>query len=121
MEPFPPVEFKDAFLGPQVEINEVGTPLRRANTVTPGAIKKTLELKAIRERTATGVRAEGSHELLGKLQRSQTQTLRPQVARPPGRKAGHFTVRSVGQNGKIFLRYGLTQFHMQPIWLCHIG
>jgi hypothetical protein len=103
MEPFSPIEpFKDAFLGPQVEINELPSNLRRANTVAPGTIKRNLELKAARERTATGVPVKGSHELLGKLQRSQTH--RPLVARPPGRKAGHFTVRSVGQNGKIFLR-----------------
>jgi len=111
MEPFPPIELKDAFLGPQVEINELPTQnpstLRRANTVAPGTIKRNLELKAARERTATGVRAKDSHELLGKLQRSQTH--RPLVPRPPGRKAGHFTVRSVGQNGKIFLRYTHTQ------------
>ncbi|CAG8013418.1 unnamed protein product [Penicillium olsonii] len=93
MEPFPPIDPPfNAFLGPQVEIN-----LRRANTVSPGNIKRNLELKAARDRT--GVRAKDPE---GKLQRSQTH--RPLVARPPGRKVGHFTVRSVGQNGKIFLR-----------------
>lgn len=125
MEPFPPPtdppEFKDAFLGPQVQINELsasnrmssGGPqipisnLRRANTVAQGSnVKRNLELKAARERTATGITAKDSHELLrqNKLQRSQTHR-GPLEARSPGRKAGHFTVRSVGQNGKIFLRY----------------
>ncbi|KAK4864440.1 hypothetical protein LT330_009703 [Penicillium expansum] len=124
MEPFPPPtdppEFKDAFLGPQVQINELsasnrmssGGPqipisnLRRANTVAQGSnVKRNLELKAARERTATGIIAKDSHELLrqNKLQRSQTHR-GPLEARSPGRKAGHFTVRSVGQNGKIFLR-----------------
>lgn len=97
MEPFPSIDPPfNAFLGPQVEINEGN--LRRANTVSPGNIKRNLELKAAREKTA-GVRAKDPE---GKLQRSQTH--RPLVARPP-RKVGHFTVRSVGQNGKIFLRY----------------
>ncbi|CAG8145497.1 unnamed protein product [Penicillium salamii] len=96
MEPFPSIDPPfNAFLGPQVEINEGN--LRRANTVSPGNIKRNLELKAAREKTA-GVRAKDPE---GKLQRSQTH--RPLVARPP-RKVGHFTVRSVGQNGKIFLR-----------------
>ncbi|CAP94380.1 Guanine nucleotide exchange factor lte1 [Penicillium rubens] len=122
MEPFPPPthpEFKDAFLGPQVQINELSASnrmpsgpqnpisnLRRANTVAQGGnVKRNLELKAARERTATGINAKDSHELLrqNKLQRSQTHR-GPLEARPPGRKAGHFTVRSVGQNGKIFLR-----------------
>jgi hypothetical protein len=114
MEPFPPdpSEFK-AFLGPQVQINELpnrsGGPsisnLRRANTVAQvGNVKRNLELKAARERT--GINAKDSHELLrqNNLQRSQTHR-GPLEARSPGRKAGHFTVRSVGQNGKIFLRY----------------
>lgn len=124
MEPFPQPndqsQFKDAFLGPQVQINELPFPnripsegphnpvsnLRRANTVAQGSsIKRNLELKAARERTA-GTNAKDSHEVLRQdsLQRSQTHR-GPLEARPPGRKAGHFTVRSVGQNGKIFLRY----------------
>ncbi|KGO71845.1 Guanine-nucleotide dissociation stimulator CDC25 [Penicillium italicum] len=115
MEPSPPPidpsEFKDAFLGPQVQINELsasnrmssGGPqnpisnLRRANTVAQGSnVKRNLELKAARE---------DSHELLRqkKLQRSKTHR-GPLEACSPGRKAGHFTVKSVGQNGKIFLR-----------------
>ncbi|KAJ5163515.1 uncharacterized protein N7500_005345 [Penicillium coprophilum] len=115
MEPFPH-EFKDAFLGPQVQINELSASnrmssgptisnLRRANTVAQsGNIKRNLELKATRER-ATGINTKDSHELLrqNNLQRSQTHR-GPLEARSPGRKAGHFTVRSVGQNGKIFLR-----------------
>ncbi|EKV07317.1 Guanine nucleotide exchange factor, putative [Penicillium digitatum Pd1] len=117
MEPFPPIdppEFKDAFLGPQVQINELpasnsmssGVPqdpisnLRHANTVAQGSnVKRNLELKAAREKTATEINAKDSHELL----RSQTH-LGPLEARSPGRKVGHFTVRSVGQNGQIFLR-----------------
>ncbi|KAJ5918766.1 Guanine-nucleotide dissociation stimulator CDC25 [Penicillium verhagenii] len=92
------------------------TSLRRANTVAQGnLIKKSLERKATRDRTATtgtapgvgasGLRAKDSSELLRKapLQRSQTHR-GPLEARPAGRKAGHFTVGSVGQNGKIFLR-----------------
>ncbi|KAJ5550967.1 Guanine-nucleotide dissociation stimulator CDC25 [Penicillium sp. DV-2018c] len=120
MEPFPPPvespQFKDALLGPQVQINELpassrilnglNTSLRRANTVAQGGnIKRNLELKAARDRTETGIYAKNSHEPLRQsdLQRSQTHR-GPLEARPPGRKAGHFTVRSVGQNGKIFLR-----------------
>ena len=116
MEPFPPVDplFKEAYLGPQVQINELplsrpgpqnASNLRRANTVAQGGniIKRNLELKAAREKTA-GLRAKDSHEILRhQLQRSQTHR-GPLEARPPGRKAGHFTVGSVGQNGKIFLR-----------------
>ncbi|KAJ5793135.1 uncharacterized protein N7503_009113 [Penicillium pulvis] len=134
MEPFPstvdrPAHSKDQS-GPSVRINELPTldrtrsaatprtitPLRRANTVSQGSlIKKNLERKATRDRTATtgtalgvgvsGLRAKDSNELLRKspLQRSQTHR-GPLEARPAGRKAGHFTVGSVGQNGKIFLR-----------------
>lgn len=112
---------------PQVQINELpalistrsgGDPLppkatsnlRRANTVAQAGniIKRNLELKATRKRTAaTGLRAKDSNELLRKspIQRSQTHR-GPLEARPAGRKVGHFTVGSVGQNGKIFLRYG---------------
>ncbi|KAJ5103362.1 hypothetical protein N7532_003891 [Penicillium argentinense] len=127
MEPFPanvdhPLHSKNKAGEPQVQIDELptlnrtrigGTPdatstLRRANTVAQGGniIKRNLELKALRDRTATtGVRAKDSHELLRKtpLQRSQTHR-GPLEARPAPRKAGHFTVGSVGQNGKIFLR-----------------
>lgn len=88
--------------------------LRRANTVgqSGNLLKKNLELKAARERTAPttgalGLRAKNSQDLLrnaSPLARSQTHR-GPFEARPPGRKAGHFTVGSVGQNGKIFLRY----------------
>lgn len=88
------------------------TSLRRANTVAQSGnlIKRNLELKATRERTGmtTGLRAKDSQEMLrnAPLQRSKTQIHRPPLeARPAGRKAGHFTVGSVGQNGKIFLRY----------------
>ncbi|KAJ5594767.1 uncharacterized protein N7459_000975 [Penicillium hispanicum] len=117
----PPACSKD-LSEPQVQINEFptlnqtrsGEPpnatsnLRRANTVAQGGniIKRNLELKAAKERTAaSGLRAMDSHELLRKapLQRSQTHR-GPLEARPAGRKAGHFTVGSVGQNGKIFLR-----------------
>lgn len=85
--------------------------LRRANTIAQGGsiLKRHLGLKATRDRTATTlVCAKDSHELLRQntLQRSQTHR-GPLEARPPGRKAGHFTVGSVGQNGKIFLRYDL--------------
>jgi len=105
---------------PRVQINELSalgqtrsgghapSNLRRANTVAQGGnIKQHLESKATRDRTATtGLRAKDSHELLRKspLQRSQTHR-GPLEARPAPRKAGHFTVGSVGQNGKIFLRY----------------
>lgn len=105
---------------PRIRVNELPTidtslnvtsNLRRANTVAQGGnlIKRNLESKATRDRTnTTGLRAKDSHELLrnGPLQRSQTQAHRgPLEARPAPRKAGHFTVGSVGQNGKIFLRY----------------
>ena len=105
---------------PRVRINELpdltpsrssGSPpktshLRRANTVAQAGniIKRNLELKASREKSATaGPRAKDSNELLkAPLQRSQTHR---GETRPAERKAGHFTVGSVGQNGKIFLRY----------------
>lgn len=124
MEPVPaPVEpsvrSKDGS-EPRVQVNELPldrtrsgghapSNLRRANTVAQGGniIKRNLELKATRDRTATtGLRAKESHELLQEtpLQRSQTHR-GPLEARPAPRKAGHFTVGSVGQNGKIFLRY----------------
>lgn len=122
MEPFPSaveslMQYKDA-VEPRVRVNELpaagGTPkatsnLRRANTVAQGAnpIKRNLGLKATRDRTnTTGLRAKNSHELLrnSPLQRSQTHR-GPLEARPAPRRAGHFTVGSVGQNGKIFLRY----------------
>ncbi|KAJ5240184.1 hypothetical protein N7468_004803 [Penicillium chermesinum] len=112
---------------PHVRINELpalnrargGPPqatsnLRRANTVSQSGnlLKKNLERKATRERTAPatgplGLRVKNSQDLLRKaapLGRSQTHR-GPLQARPPGRKVGHFTVGSVGQNGKIFLRY----------------
>ena len=116
----PSIKSKDGS-EPQVHVNELPldrirgghalSNLRRANTVAQGGniIKRNLELKATRDRTATattGLRAKDSHELLRKapLQRSQTHR-GPLEARPAPRKAGHFTVGSVGQNGKIFLRY----------------
>ncbi|KAJ5174454.1 uncharacterized protein N7482_000331 [Penicillium canariense] len=130
MEPIPsatdsPAHSRDKPAEPRVRVDELpalirtrsgGSPnatslLRRANTVAQSGniIRRNLELKATRERTATttGLRIKGSHELLQKspLQRSQTQMHRgPLETRPAGRKAGHFTVGSVGQNGKIFLR-----------------
>ncbi|KAJ5644651.1 hypothetical protein N7507_010662 [Penicillium longicatenatum] len=134
MEPFPSTLDRTAHSkdrsGPSVRINEVPTldrtrsaatpkattSLRRANTVAQGSlIKKNLERKATREKTATtgtapgvgasGLRAKDSNELLRKLPLQRSQTHRgPLEARPAGRKAGHFTVGSVGQNGKIFLR-----------------
>jgi hypothetical protein len=90
--------------------------LRRANTVAQGGnlIRRNLELKATRNRNATtGTRPRGSKERLRKdaLQRSQTHR-DPRPGPPPGRKAGHFTVGSVGQNGKIFLRYDYQIFDL---------
>lgn len=132
MEPLPsaidsPTHSRDKSAGSQIRIDElpaVNRPrhgglsnnatssLRRANTVAQSGnlIKRNLELKATRERTGmtTGIRAKDSHEMLrnAPLQRSKTQIHRsPLEARPATRKAGHFTVGSVGQNGKIFLRY----------------
>ncbi|KAF7715644.1 Uncharacterized protein PECH_001281 [Penicillium ucsense] len=91
--------------------NKATSPLRRANTVaqTGHALKRHLELKATREKTAiaSGIRAKDSHEVLrnAAIQRSKTQAHRtPLEGRAAGRKVGHFTVGSVGQNGKIFLR-----------------
>ncbi|KAI2793040.1 hypothetical protein POX_b03087 [Penicillium oxalicum] len=87
------------------------SPLRRANTVaqTGHVLKRNLELKATRDKTAlaSALRAKDSHEVLrnASIQRSQTQAHRsPREGRAAGRRAGHFTVGSVGQNGKIFLR-----------------
>ncbi|OQE19820.1 hypothetical protein PENSTE_c014G04542 [Penicillium steckii] len=128
MEPFPASidslpHAKKKIREPRVQVDELPvldrmrsreTPntistLRRANTVAQGAniIKRNLELKATRDRTATttGIRAKDSHELLRKIPLQRSQTHRgPLEARPAPRKAGHFTVGSVGQNGKIFLR-----------------
>ncbi|KAJ5155740.1 hypothetical protein N7492_008543 [Penicillium capsulatum] len=129
MEPVPsslesPVQSKDPS-APQVRIDELPalfptrsgdagpcpnttSKLRRANTVAQAGnmIKRNLELKATRERTATtGLPTKDSNELLRKSSLKRSQTHRgPLEARPAGRKAGHFTVGSVGQNGKIFLR-----------------
>lgn len=132
MEPFPatfdrPMHSKQPS-EPHVRIDELpalnrtrgGPPraaanLRRANTVAQSGslLKKNLELKATRDRTATAtgaldIRAKNSQDQLrhaSPLARSQTHRGPLEAARPPGRKAGHFTVGSVGQNGKIFLRY----------------
>ena len=132
MEPLPsaidsPVHSRDKSAESRIRIDELPavnrtragglsknttSTLRRANTVAQSGnlIKRNLELKATRERsgTTTGIRAKDSHEMLrnAPLQRSKTQIHRtPLESRPAGRKAGHFTVGSVGQNGKIFLRY----------------
>jgi hypothetical protein len=132
MEPLPsaidsPTHSRDKSAGSQIRIeelpavnrprhgglsNDATSSLRRANTVAQSGnlIKRNLELKATRERTGmtTRIRAKDSHEVLrnAPLQRSKTQIHRsPLEARPATRKAGHFTVGSVGQNGKIFLRY----------------
>jgi hypothetical protein len=132
MEPFPSavdptpssVLFKETSTGsPRARVDELTaldrtrsgeaqlatSKLRRANTVAQGGspIRRNLELKAKRERTATTVvRSRDSKERLRKdaLQRSQTHR-DPRPGPPSGRRAGHFTVGSVGQNGKIFLRY----------------
>lgn len=103
MESFSPDPPFTTFQAPQAELNEPGKiilNLRRANTVAPGGnIKRNLGLKAAREKTAGRVQ-ESQVSVPGKLQRSQTHRAAPH----PPRKVGHFTVRSVGQNGKIFLR-----------------
>lgn len=124
MEPFPStvessMQYKDGS-EPRVQINELppvgsspfpnsNSNLRRANTVAQGGnlIRRNLELKTTRDRTnTTGLREKNSQDSLrkGPLQRSQTHRT-PLAARAAPRKAGHFTVGSVGQNGKIFLRY----------------
>jgi hypothetical protein len=98
------------------EAQHATSKLRRANTVAQGGnpTRRNLELKAKRKRTATTVvRSRDSKERLRKdaLQRSQTHR-DPRPGPPSGRRAGHFTVGSVGQNGKIFLRYG----NIRPVY-----
>ena len=59
------------------------------------------------------LRTRGSHELLQQQQQSSLSLKRSLTQRGPrdapsasgGRSRNHFTVGSVGQNGKIFLRY----------------
>ncbi|KAJ5887913.1 hypothetical protein N7495_007954 [Penicillium taxi] len=95
------------------EIQQNLAKVRRANTVAQGGdISRILELKELKARrgrtNSTGIRAKDNQEPLRKhslqsLQRSHTHRAQP-TAGPAGRKAGHFTVGSVGQNGKIFLR-----------------
>ena len=59
------------------------------------------------------LRTRGSHELLQQQQQSSLSLKRSLTQRGPrdappasgGRGRNHFTVGSVGQNGKIFLRY----------------
>lgn len=96
--------------------------LRRANTVAQGGgniSKNNLESSAVdKEKPAevSQLRTRDSHELLQKplsLKRSLTQR-GPRDALVNGRGGSHFTVGSVGQNGKIFLRYCLSR----PGWLC---
>ncbi|BCR84827.1 mitotic regulator LTE1 [Aspergillus chevalieri] len=86
--------------------------LRRANTVAQGGgniSKNNLESSAVdKEKPAevSQLRTRDSHELLQKplsLKRSLTQR-GPRDALVNGRGGSHFTVGSVGQNGKIFLR-----------------
>ena len=95
--------------------------LRRVNTVAQegGNISKNnLESSAVdREKPAevSQLRTRDSHELLQKplsLKRSLTQR-GPRDAPANSRGGSHFTVGSVGQNGKIFLRYCLSR----PGWL----
>lgn len=92
--------------------------LRRANTVAQGGgnifKKDNLESSGVAKEKPTEVshlRTRDSHELLHKslsLKRSLTQR-GPQDAPANGRGGNHFTVGSVGQNGKIFLRYCLSR------------
>lgn len=90
--------------------------LRRANTVAQGGgniSKNNLESSAAASEKPAEVsqlRSRDSHELLQKSlspKRSLTQR-GPRDAPANGRGGSHFTVGSVGQNGKIFLRYCLS-------------
>ena len=95
--------------------------LRRAHTVAPGGrrnvVANNLEEEdnetpapALAPAASSPLRSRGSHELLQQpqsslsLKRSLTQR-GPRDAPASGRNRTHFTVGSVGQNGKIFLRY----------------
>lgn len=77
--------------------------LRRANTVAQEG--NTRISKSARDRSATSLlRAKGS---LGMLQQTPLKRSRTHHPVPGPREPKHFTVGNVGQNGKIFLRYGL--------------
>lgn len=84
--------------------------LRRAHTVVQGRniAKSNIGVKPVRGRVATSIlRAKDSHEVLKKRPVERFDI--PQAPRdaPAGaREPNHFTVGNVGQNGKIFLRYG---------------
>lgn len=94
--------------------------LRRAHTVAQGKTmgeKTTISIKAARDKMATSIlRVKDSHELLRKRSFKRPDILRhprdgtaATAAAPvtaPTKERTHFTVGNVGQNGKIFLRYG---------------
>lgn len=87
------------------------TDLRRAHTVAHGRNTKespTIGSKTTRERLATSLlRVKDSHEILRKRSFKRLDTSQaPRDAAVGAREPNHFTVGNVGQNGKIFLRYG---------------
>jgi hypothetical protein len=62
-------------------------------------------------RTNSLRRVKNSSELLRQrsLKRSKTDDIMPEgIGNSGGREGRHFTVSNVGHNGKIYLRYGLT-------------
>lgn len=69
------------------------------------------------------LRTRGSHELLQQQQQSSLSLKRSLTQRGPrdappasgGRSRNHFTVGSVGQNGKIFLRYACDNWEERRI------
>lgn len=118
--------------------------LRRAHTVAQGERRRNVVAKNLgssREeeeedkedneglapaRTPTAdspLRTRGSHELLQQQQQSSLSLKRSLTQRGPrdappasgGRSRNHFTVGSVGQNGKIFLRYACDNWKVRRI------
>jgi hypothetical protein len=84
--------------------------LRRAHTVAQGRniAKSNIGVKAVRGRVATSIlRAKDSHEVLKKRPvKGFDIPQAPRDALAGAKEPNHFTVGNVGQNGKIFLRYG---------------
>lgn len=93
-------------------VGEIGqskqSDLRRAHTVAQGvAAKGNVGHRAAKDRAHSLLRMKNSSEVL--RQRSQKRSNAPEAAPEAfagAREAKHFTVGNVGNNGRIYLRYG---------------
>lgn len=99
---------KDSKSNAPARIPYVTSALRRAHTVAQGkniAKKTNISSKAALPLIST----KDSHELLRRRSFKQLDSQKTQTPRETfsgARESSHFTVGNVGQNGKIFLRYG---------------